>query len=60
MPNPLGFSRAVALTLLLSLAATLLLAGTAALPLLDRDEPRFSHATIEMLDRGDIRGLNNQ
>jgi 4-amino-4-deoxy-L-arabinose transferase-like glycosyltransferase len=30
-----------------------LLPGTAALPLLDRDEPRFATATREMMDRGD-------
>ncbi|NKB89505.1 MAG: hypothetical protein GKS06_14915 [Acidobacteria bacterium] len=56
MPDQLGFSRAVALTILLSLAATLLLAGTAAFPLLDRDEARFARGTIEMLDRGDWIG----
>ena len=31
----------------------LLLPGTASLPLLDRDEPRFSRATVEMMERGD-------
>jgi 4-amino-4-deoxy-L-arabinose transferase-like glycosyltransferase len=31
----------------------LLVAGTWALPLLDRDEPRFAHATVEMMQRGD-------
>lgn len=31
----------------------ILLAGTWALPLLDRDEPRFARATVEMMQRGD-------
>lgn len=31
----------------------LLLPGTASLPLLDRDEPRFARATVEMTERGD-------
>ena len=39
--------------LLAVVSATILLAGTASLPLLDRDEPRFARATIEMLERGD-------
>jgi 4-amino-4-deoxy-L-arabinose transferase-like glycosyltransferase len=42
----------VAAAILVVTAAVLLLAGTSDLPLLDRDEPRFSHATIEMYDRG--------
>ncbi len=40
------------LTLLL-LALLWLLPGTAQLPLVDRDEPRFAYATQEMLDRAD-------
>lgn len=40
--------------LILSLiAAVALLPGIFQLPLMDRDEPRFSHATIEMMDRGE-------
>ncbi len=40
--------------LILSLiAAIALLPGIFQLPLMDRDEPRFSHATIEMMDRND-------
>lgn len=36
---------------LLVLTAALYLPGTAILPLMDRDEPRFAHATVEMMDR---------
>ncbi|GHC62612.1 ArnT family glycosyltransferase [Roseibacillus persicicus] len=42
--SPLG------LTLLAILA---LIPGIWELPLVDRDEPRFSHATVEMIDRGE-------
>lgn len=35
------------------LAMILLLPGSGTLPLVDRDEPRFSRATIEMIERGD-------
>ncbi len=34
------------------LAAFLFLAGLGTLPMMDRDEPRFAHATVEMLERG--------
>jgi len=37
---------------LLLLTAILYLPGTAVLPLMDRDEPRFAHATVEMMQRG--------
>ena len=37
---------------LLLLTALLYLPGTAVLPLMDRDEPRFAHATVEMIQRG--------
>lgn len=37
---------------LLALTALLYLPGTATLPLMDRDEPRFAHATVEMMQRG--------
>ena len=30
----------------------LYLSGTAEMPLMDRDEPKFAHATVEMMDRG--------
>lgn len=40
----------LALTLIAVIA---LLPGIFQLPLMDRDEPRFSHATIEMMDRGE-------
>lgn len=40
------------LLLLLILTAVLYLPGSAVLPLMDRDEPRFAHATVEMMDRG--------
>ena len=36
----------------LTLGVVVLLAGTFELPLLDRDEPRFSRATVEMAERG--------
>lgn len=39
--------------LLTALVLTLLLPGTATLPLIDRDEPRFATATREMMDRSD-------
>ena len=35
------------------IGAAVLLSGTHVLPLLDRDEPRFSRATVEMMERGD-------
>lgn len=50
LPRP-RISPAIALPVLVCLA--LLLAGTWALPLLDRDEPRFARATVEMIERGD-------
>ena len=37
--------------LLLVLAIMLYLPGTVTIPLMDRDEPRFAHATVEMMDR---------
>lgn len=39
--------------LLTALVLALLLPGTATLPLIDRDEPRFATATREMIDRSD-------
>lgn len=39
--------------ILLLLGLLLLLPGTGRLPLLDRDEPRFARATVEMMERGD-------
>jgi 4-amino-4-deoxy-L-arabinose transferase-like glycosyltransferase len=36
----------------LLLTAALYLPGTGALPLMDRDEPRFARATVEMMERG--------
>jgi 4-amino-4-deoxy-L-arabinose transferase-like glycosyltransferase len=39
--------------MLLVLGLLLLLPGTTELPLLDRDEPRFSQATAEMMTRGE-------
>lgn len=38
--------------LLLALTLILYLPGTISIPLMDRDEPRFAHATVEMIDRG--------
>ena len=40
-------------TFLTLVAIVALLPGIFELPLMDRDEPRFSHATIEMMDRND-------
>lgn len=37
---------------LLVLTAALYLPGLGTLPLMDRDEPRFAHATVEMMERG--------
>ena len=37
---------------LLVLALLLYLPGTGSIPLMDRDEPRFAHATVEMMQRG--------
>lgn len=39
--------------LLTALVLAILVPGTARLPLIDRDEPRFATATREMMDRGD-------
>lgn len=47
----------------LTLAAALfLLPGLHTFPLLDRDEPRFAHCTVEMLERGDwiVPWFNNE
>lgn len=38
--------------LLLGLTALLYLPGLGTLPLMDRDEPRFARATVEMMERG--------
>ncbi len=38
---------------LLLVGLMVLLPGTTSIPLLDRDEPRFSQATAEMMDRGE-------
>lgn len=40
--------------MVVAFALLILLPGTNTLPLIDRDEPRFSGATIEMLERGDF------
>lgn len=40
--------------LLAALTLLWLIPGTAQLPLVDRDEPRFAYATQEMLDRSDV------
>jgi 4-amino-4-deoxy-L-arabinose transferase-like glycosyltransferase len=48
--------------LLVALAFLLLLPGNNALPLIDRDEPRFARATQEMIERGDwvVPYFNNE
>jgi 4-amino-4-deoxy-L-arabinose transferase-like glycosyltransferase len=38
--------------LLLAVTLLLYLPGTDVLPLMDRDEPRFAHAAVEMMERG--------
>jgi len=38
--------------LLLLLTLVLYLPGSAVMPMMDRDEPRFAHATVEMMQRG--------
>ncbi len=49
-------------TLLILLTACYLLPGIKQLPLLDRDEPRFSRATVEMMERGNwvVPYFNNE
>ena len=51
-----------ALMLIVVCAALCLLPGIAELPLIDRDEPRFARATIEMMERGDwvVPYFNNE
>lgn len=44
---------AVQLSFLILLGLIVLLPGTATLPLLDRDEPRFARATVEMMERNE-------
>ena len=39
--------------LLLAVSALLYLPATGVIPLMDRDEPRFAHATVEMMQRGE-------
>jgi len=48
--------------LILGLALALLIPGTGAIPLMDRDEPRFAQATWEMMERGEwiIPYFNNE
>jgi 4-amino-4-deoxy-L-arabinose transferase-like glycosyltransferase len=47
---------------LLLVTLILYVPGTASLPLMDRDEPRFAHATVEMMERGEwlIPYFNNE
>lgn len=46
-------ARKFGLLIILALALLLLLPGTARLPLIDRDEPRFTEATREMMEGGE-------
>jgi len=39
--------------ILILVGLAVLLPGTAVLPLMDRDEPRFAQATWEMIERGE-------
>ena len=50
---PLTSSPRWAPVLLAGLAAIILLPGTGTMPLVDRDEPRFAQATLEMMRRGE-------
>jgi 4-amino-4-deoxy-L-arabinose transferase-like glycosyltransferase len=50
MHTPLNYRSTIILVLL---GLSMLLPGTLMLPLLDRDEPRFSQATVEMMERGE-------
>ena len=43
--------RRLGLWILLAVAALLYLPGTSVIPLMDRDEPRFGQATVEMMER---------
>jgi 4-amino-4-deoxy-L-arabinose transferase-like glycosyltransferase len=51
MSRPLRWQSGILIVLL---GCALLGVGTWQLPLLDRDEPRFAQATVEMLDRGNL------
>jgi 4-amino-4-deoxy-L-arabinose transferase-like glycosyltransferase len=53
MPNPSQSRWSSPLRLAVLAAALSLFFGIFTLPLIDRDEPRFSRATIEMAERGD-------
>ncbi len=57
-----AFLRCWGAWLLLAVGLCVLLPGIAHLPLLDRDEPRFAHATVEMMRRGEwiVPYFNNQ
>lgn len=48
-----GFARKYGLLTIALLALLLLLPGTGTLPLIDRDEPRFTEATREMMESGE-------
>ncbi|MEM9445181.1 MAG: glycosyltransferase family 39 protein [Verrucomicrobiota bacterium] len=51
--TPLAHSHATNLSFLLILGLILLVPAAMYAPLIDRDEPRFSQATVEMMDRHD-------
>ncbi|MDD2236454.1 MAG: glycosyltransferase family 39 protein [Kiritimatiellae bacterium] len=53
MPPDNGFARRFGLLIIAALALLLLLPGTGAIPLIDRDEPRFTEATREMIEGGE-------
>lgn len=46
------FCRKYSVWVLLAVTALLYLPGLGTLPMMDRDEPRFAHATVEMMQRG--------
>ena len=47
------YSAQIQIFLIIVLGAIILLPGTGQIPLIDRDEPRFAQATVEMIERGD-------
>ncbi len=52
LPSTPASSPRLHVALLLIIAAIVLLPGNGSIPLLDRDEPRFSQATVEMIESG--------
>ena len=53
MPTIFKSPMPIRIGLILLMGLVLLLPGTAKTPLVDRDEPRFAQATVEMIERGE-------